>query len=70
MLSTVTLPLIDLTLQLEFKTLDTLIPVWSHSRTKTPCILIPEEALAMYQQPGLRRKGRLYYPNPQIEICP
>ncbi len=36
MLSTVTLPLIDLTLQVEF---NTLIPVWSHSQTTKPRIL-------------------------------
>jgi len=36
MLSTVTLPLIDLTLQVEF---NTLTPVWSHSQTTKPRIL-------------------------------
>jgi len=39
MLSMVTLPLIDLTLQVEFKVLDTLTPVWSHSQTTKPRIL-------------------------------
>ncbi len=37
--STVTLPLIDLTLQVDFKVLDILTPVWLHSQTTKPCIL-------------------------------
>ena len=38
-LSTVMLPLVDLTLQVEFKILDTLTPVWPHSQTTKPRIL-------------------------------
>ena len=37
------LPVVDLTLQVEFQILDTLTPVWSHSQTTKPRIL------AMYQ---------------------
>ena len=64
MLSTVTVPLIDLTLQLECKTLDTVTPVWSRSQTK---IMYPEEALAMYQLPGLRRKAGSITPIPKLK---
>ena len=38
-LSTVILPLVDLTLQVEFNILDTLTPVWSHSQTTKPRLL-------------------------------
>ena len=68
MLSTATLPLIDLTLRIEFQTLRHLDP--SLVTPSDEKAMHPDEALAMYPLPGLRRKGRLYYPNPQIEICP
>ena len=48
-LSTVTLPLIDLTLQVEFKALDTLTSVWSRSQTKKPCILTEHLLCINYQ---------------------
>ena len=64
MLSTVMLPLADLTLQVGFKVLDTLTPVWSHSLTTKPRIL------AMYRLqhlPDLGRKVDAIPPNPKLK---
>ena len=61
------LPLVDLTLQVGFKVLDTLIPVRSHSQTTKRRILT---MFRLHHLPGLGRKAQLYSTKLQIEIRP